>query len=213
MQQTAPPPSPSPSFAGLLAAHASPAPAWSDDDLADDVATLSYERSLRTHLRDRHAGLPGRSLPQSAESEPIDGGQEPGADDSLLEPRATALRSQYLGADSQPKTAIVPMAPLEKDLKCASVTLRLSKAENAQLRQRAAEAGLTISDYLRSCTFETESLRALVKNTLAQLRTNSSRPDGANARKNAPNPARRAWFGWFWALLPFDSCRRRVARA
>jgi hypothetical protein len=33
---------------------------------------------------------------------------------------------------------------LERDLKCASITIRVSKAENAQLRRRAAEAGLTV---------------------------------------------------------------------
>src|ERR1017187_3941860 len=51
MQQTvAPAPSAkSQSFAGLLAALAAPAPtAWSDEDLADDYATLSYERALRS---------------------------------------------------------------------------------------------------------------------------------------------------------------------
>jgi hypothetical protein len=47
----------------------------------------------------------------------------------------------------------------------------MSQAECAQLHRRAAEAGLTVSAYLRSCTFETESLRAMVKDTLAQLRS------------------------------------------
>ena len=51
----------------------------------------------------------------------------------------------------------------------------MSEVESAQLRQRAAEAGLTISAYLRSCTFEAESLRAQVKETLAQLRAPSVR--------------------------------------
>jgi hypothetical protein len=61
-------------------------------------------------------------------------------------------------------------AAFERELKCASITIRLSQDECAQLRQRAAEAGLTVSAYLRSCTFEAESLRAMVKDTLAQLR-------------------------------------------
>jgi len=60
MQQpaaTAPSPTSS-SFAGLLAALAAPAASnrsqpWSDDDLADDYATLSYEQALRTHARFR----------------------------------------------------------------------------------------------------------------------------------------------------------------
>jgi hypothetical protein len=51
MQQTAAQirPPPAPSFAGLLAALTAPAPktAWNNDDLAEDVATLSYEHALR----------------------------------------------------------------------------------------------------------------------------------------------------------------------
>ena len=57
-----------------------------------------------------------------------------------------------------------------KALKKASITIRLSEPECEQLRQRAAEAGLTVSAYLRSCTLEVESLRAQVKQTLAQMR-------------------------------------------
>jgi hypothetical protein len=56
------------------------------------------------------------------------------------------------------------------DHKTASITIRMSEAECAQLRQRAADAGLTISAYLRSCTFEAEALRGQVKEALAQIR-------------------------------------------
>jgi len=37
--------------------------------------------------------------------------------------------------------------------------------------QAGREAGLTVSAYLRSCTFEAEALRAQVKEALAELRT------------------------------------------
>ena len=56
------------------------------------------------------------------------------------------------------------------DLRQASVTIRLSQAECARLHERAAEAGVTVSAYLRSCTFEAEALRAEVKAALADLR-------------------------------------------
>ena len=46
----------------------------------------------------------------------------------------------------------------------------MSRSEIAQLQRRAAEAGLTVSAYLRSCTFEAEALRTQVKEALAQLR-------------------------------------------
>jgi hypothetical protein len=75
---------------------------------------------------------------------------------------------------------------LGRDLKCASITIRLSEAECAQLRQRAAEAGLTISAYLRSCTFEAESLRALVRDTMAQLRQATNAAARPTAASEAP---------------------------
>ncbi len=54
--------------------------------------------------------------------------------------------------------------------KSASVTVRLTSAEDERLRQRAVEAGMTISAYLRSCAFEVETLRAQVKQTIAEMR-------------------------------------------
>ncbi|KAA6460287.1 hypothetical protein DYQ86_14710 [Acidobacteria bacterium AB60] len=68
-----------------------------------------------------------------------------------------------------------------KTRRSASITVRLSVEESEQLHLRAAEAGLTVSAYLRSCALEVETLRAEVKSTLAQLR---SAP--------APQPAHRA---------------------
>ena len=147
-------------FAGLLVSLAAPAsvgsgskpePGWDDDALADDVASISYERALRTHARSRPAEL---------------GTQAP-ADSSR-----TGLKTPM------PEVAVAP-----KTLKNASITIRLSEPECAQLRQRAAEAGLTISAYLRSCTLEVESLRAQVKETLAQLR--SPKPGGTEREEQA----------------------------
>ena len=157
MQQTATPSPDSPSFAGVLAALAAPAPAWNDDDLADDVATLSYERALRAHARYQRPDPADRSLLQPAELRPLDGDDGFRPDRSPDEPAAIPRSAQSSTADPQPMAALVTPAALARDLKSASITIRLSKAENAQLRQRAAQAGLTISDYLRSCTFEAES--------------------------------------------------------
>lgn len=66
--------------------------------------------------------------------------------------------------------------------KSSSIHIRLSAPESAQLKQRAAEAGLTVSAYLRSCVLEAETLRAQVKQALAQLRVAS-----------APEKPRRWW--------------------
>jgi hypothetical protein len=176
-------------FAGLLAALAAPAqkppPAWHEDELADDVTSLSYESALRAHARYRYA-------PSSDES------PAPGANP----PRRNAERevpiNSVLAADPVPRcaappnaaaeaaTARVPSTPCERNVKSASITIRMSQAECAQLHQRAAEAGLTISAYLRSCTLEAESLRAMVKETMAQLRSKGAAKQEASTAASQP---------------------------
>lgn len=113
-------------------------------------------------------------------------------------------RYRPLAVDPQPQPAPEPAAvapasaPAIATLprKSESVTVRLSHEESERLRQRAAEAGLTVSDYLRSCVFEVESLRAQVKETLAALRALQTR-----------NPRRPAW------LRRLFSCRAPRASA
>jgi predicted DNA binding CopG/RHH family protein len=85
----------------------------------------------------------------------------------------------------------------ERNLRRTSITIRMSSEENLQLRKRAAEAGLTVSAYLRSCTFEAESLRALVKDTLAQLRASAETKNGRKAAK--PRHRWRDWMNLLWS--------------
>jgi hypothetical protein len=153
-------------FAGLLTALASVKPTelprWNDDDNPKDVATLSYENALRKHARYK-----------SGDAEEITTTQPP------------ASRSARIGAaikNEMPLRQAATLAPKgERDRKCASVTIRMSHSECEQLRERAAEAGLTISAYLRSCTFEADSLRAQVKQTLAELRSTHA-PEASQAK-------------------------------
>jgi len=204
----------SPSFAGLLAALATPVPksasAWNDDDLEDDVATLSYERALRTHTRHRSTGLTDHPLTEAAASEatrfeaPVKAQAAP-FEQSAAEFAASA-KFQEIAENTEPEPNCLRTAQLERNLKDASITIRMSKAECAQLHRRAAEAGLTVSAYLRSCTFEAESLRAMVKETLTQLRA-------ATAEKEP----RRSWFrgvaNWLARLLTPWHGSQRIARA
>jgi predicted DNA binding CopG/RHH family protein len=199
MQQTAPAaPSPaSPTFAGILAALASRpsgppgrAPAWNDSELADDVATLSYERALRTHARYRAPELTGSRLGPSADA--------PAAEEAVLaaaEPASAVFRADAAEEAGMDAAAEETAAADEGNRKSASITIRLSRTECKQLRKRAAEAGLTVSAYLRSCTFEAESLRAMVKDTLAQLRNEPARDGSAHATGN-----RRGWREWLGRL-------------
>jgi hypothetical protein len=46
----------------------------------------------------------------------------------------------------------------------------MSDEELDRLRQRAAESGVTVSAYMRSCVLEAEMLRAQVKQALAEIR-------------------------------------------
>jgi hypothetical protein len=207
MQQSAvpAPSSNSPSFAGLLAALAAPGqqrdPGWSDDSLADDYATLSYERALRTHARYRSA-QDSVSTSDSSLTKPFD-------------PGPIRIHEAFPAA-SDASAVSRPTTP-DRNLKSASITIRLSEAESAQLRKRAAEAGLTISAYLRSCTFEAESLRALVKDTLAQLRSDPSKAEGSASNRTAANdasrPIRRSWLQRWARFWPRAQAVPGAARA
>jgi hypothetical protein len=229
MQQSTEPASPS--FAGLLAALAAPgqgswapaakpaspprsnAPAWNDDDLAEDVATLSYERALRTHARYRATD---QSLTQLNDLPPNLLSELPDFDFEETSPATKAPAPEAPFADYA-KTAAASHSdryatPLEKNLKQASVTIRMSRSECVQLHRRAAEAGLTVSAYLRSCTFEAESLRAMVKDTLAQLRAVT--PADEPAHTPTPDPTRRRRVAdWLTHLLTPWQSRQREARA
>jgi hypothetical protein len=220
MQQTAAstPSSTSPNFAGLLAALTSPTPktAWNTDDLADDVATLSYEHALRTHSRYRSpdpgewgfaqaadlAAAQARETRQSREANQ--------ADAAPLTPTATLPVETGWGEDDEPNIAHGLNALPDKNKKCSSITIRLSKPECDQLRKRAAEAGLTVSAYLRSCTFEAEALRAQVKEVLAELRSATSVSDDLQVRK--PKVVRRSWSDWFMRFMPGWNPSQRMAR-
>jgi len=187
MQETAgDTPTTAASFASLLAALAAQTPepagkpakqkarkqaAWSDDDLEDDVATLSYEQALRAHARRTPAALaPKEAMPTGRAAK-----------------REKAVRKAASRWSTLPR----------ESRKSVSVTIRMSQSECEQLNARAAEAGMTISAYLRSCTFEAEALRAQVKETLAKLR----QPRQAEEKK-PPESEKPALQGWRTRLLP-----------
>jgi hypothetical protein len=209
MRQPAPsqPSSSLSSFAGLLATIASPrtsppsdatdAPLWNSTDLGEDVATLSYERALRAHARYRpanrdsdrgdgsltRAGDPGGDARADA---PI----EIGAAGAFGVAGAFGTAGATDAADAAP--GLLTGTAREGDLRSASVTIRLSRAECTRLHQRAAEAGLTVSAYLRSCAVEAEGLRAQVKQALAELKAGSK---GLTEQGNK-KPGRQNFLGW-----------------
>jgi hypothetical protein len=212
MQQTAvntPSSAPS-SFEGLLAALAAPTPrtAWNNDDLAEDVATLSYEHALRAHARYSSADAGDFAFTQTAglEANQTAGAPQRGSAASAQSPALWAAPGW--SEEREAKSAEDVSTALDRNKKCASITIRLSKTECDQLRRRASHAGLTVSAYLRSCTFEAEALRAQVKDVLAELRTATS-----PGKQSAPAAARRPWFRWLSRFMPRGYYGRRVARA
>jgi hypothetical protein len=222
----------SPSFAGLLAALTGPAQptgisddgslstkqrpasAWNDDDLADDVAILSYESALKAHARYHPSQDSDQSLTQPANPEPFCY-EEASSDVAAAARQPVARHIPGLEPMTTPapdpslNPSLYRAAAFERNLKDASITIRMSKAECAQLHRRAAEAGLTVSAYLRSCTFEAESLRAMVKDTLARLRSVTAQ---AKPAPSAPNRFGRIT-RWLARLLTPWHGSQRVARA
>ena len=245
MLQTMQPPAPSqpapsrPSFAGLLATLARPqpdtradGPLWNSSDFGEDVATLSYERALRTHARYRPANRAPDRTPDRDLNRDLNRDLDRDLDRDLAQ--AGPFPTQPDGAESHPhgdagigkdvagsgvaasaavaidaSPGLETSATRDRNLRSASVTIRMSEVECARLHRRAAEAGLTVSAYLRSCAVEAETLRAQVKQALAELKTENKPPHRAKnalwaSRERAKEPTdpagrkgqRRSFFDW-----------------
>jgi hypothetical protein len=178
------------SFASFLAGLAAPETTgsddWNVDDLAEDVATISYEQALRS-LSSHPAG-DGPALSTGVKSTKL-----PAEDAGVA---AAAAKGRDWPA-SGPRTG----APAD-NRKSASITIRLSQAESAQLHERAAAAGMTISAYLRSCTFEMEAMRAQVKEALAQFNSATVAPVEATKAPEKPAVAFQTWRSRFFPRRP-----------
>jgi len=183
-QPAALPPSPSSSsFAGLLASLTSPAPAvaGNNGEVADDVVTLTYEQALRNHAPHRfHRFGPHSDSPKRPAGDAAFGNWDNA-------PSAMAARTDEAAAT--PVRDSAGSSAASRDLRTASVTIRLSEAECALLRERAAEAELTVSAYLRSCVLEADALRAQVKEALAKMKV-------AVGTQTVAAPVRTPFFGW-----------------
>jgi hypothetical protein len=170
MTESAPTPSKnSGSFASFLASFTGSAndatDEWDLSALADDVATISYEQALQAHRRPR--------VSENATEE---------LRESFTQPAPDPSGSEQTG-------------PGSKKRKTASITLRLTAAEQAQLQERAAAAHISVSAYIRSCIFEAENLRAQVKEALKQIRaTASGEPKSAEEPNSTPGHGRFYFF-------------------
>lgn len=176
------PEAPSRDFAGFLASFAAGdktvQPQSEPDEGDENVASLTYEHALRLHVRPFQASASDQPERNSAANSLTSGIH-----------RSSVIAGSGLSDTAMPHET---NAPPPSGRRCSSITVRLSAAESEQLHLRAAEAGMTVSAYLRSCAFEVESLRAEVKTTLSQLRSlNTKKPEPIQSGK------RRPWFRLF----------------
>jgi hypothetical protein len=166
------------SFANLLASLTSKLQRdpWDDGTLPDDVVTITYEQALRA----------GRAS-QPATNQLLDG-----ADHAKGEPFNAPVRGPQ-------------HSQLAKKLRTASITIRVTSEEQAQLHTRALAAQLSVSAYLRSCIFEAESLRTQVKEALAQMQLKSSQITSTTDSSQSSRNWRKRLFPAFFdirRLLP-----------
>jgi predicted DNA binding CopG/RHH family protein len=153
---------------------------WIDEALAEDVATISYEQALRAHARYRH-------------TEPLPPAPPEHTDPTVPKPPQSVRITEWAPNDTS--------AALAASRKLSSITIRMSRAECEQLRQRAAAAGLTVSAYLRSCIFEVEALRAQVKDALSELHSEPGQPRAQHS-ENRDKPASADWRARLFAHWP-----------
>lgn len=164
--------------------------------LADDVVTLSYEQALQGHGRYR-----GRTAAVAKEAMKAE------MPDTEVE---TPQLTEGWGGSREPVTGDEGGPSQEdreteqaKTRKAASLTVRMSGPECAQVHARAAEAGITVSAYVRSCVVEAENLRAQVKQALAEMRagTEAERARGEHERARG-EPEHGSVRGWRSRLFP-----------
>lgn len=187
---------PSTTFAGLMSTLTGspprPAASWAEDALPEDVAVLSYEQALRAQSRWRPES-PGENLFACSSAEAKAAIPTPPAErDSVAAPPGASPAKESLNPPS---------------LKSASVTIRMSQVESEALHQRATEAGMTVSAYLRYCAMEVESLRGLVRQTTAELK--EAMAAAKPTRREASLSWRQRIAGW---ITPWRELRQ-TARA
>jgi predicted DNA binding CopG/RHH family protein len=199
---------PSADFAGLMAKMNSSgrsARSWLAEDAAptmlDEIIPLSYEQALKKHARrpsvehtaekiDRVASLLAENLAERRNHSTVHTEQSPA--NELAEGFATReidRDSKEFEQDTLSLNRASAQTAKATETKAASITLRMSEQEAIQVRKRAADAGLTISAYIRSCVCEAELLRAQVKSALIEIRQVNSRKE-----ESAPGNVNRPWW-------------------
>jgi hypothetical protein len=100
---------------------------------------------------------------------------------AMLQPAITPTYAAGLSparaakGDTQPASTPASLEVMRRDSaleqRHAVVSIRVNDMEFDRLRLRAAESGLSVSAYMRSCVLDAEHLRAQVKQALAEMRS------------------------------------------
>jgi hypothetical protein len=198
----------------------------------DDLAFVSYEKALRTHSRYKSGPepIPDASLPQNpprpssiphvAKPADLSSPQHPVASNSELMDDLDPAFSQQIDSPVKPPQSgqqiqsdrsgltqqilNAARAAQQLELKRCTISVRLNLVESEILRLRAAESGMTISAYLRSCVLEADQLRAQVKQALAELRSKTTECDSPSKPFKKQNRSFRAWIHALAETLRFS---------
>ena len=156
-----------------------PAPAITQDEPAQ--VAFKYDAIRPDKLSLSTAGLPihGTGPRQKATPQPF----------------GTVL-AEALPIDPDPSPELGPLAlvwPVSpKNERQVSMSLRVASSEQALIKARAAEAGLSVSAYLRHCALEVEKLRNQVHHALALIDERSER--SLTARQSSAQRSQNHFF-------------------
>jgi hypothetical protein len=174
--------------------------AWAGADVAakskDSVREISYEEAVRSSRYRRHVV---EELPKSEAFEPavqqIAAKRTPhspiGEKRRDAKPK-TASKKTYTKAklpatpvfrqvleksvETPVQIARVTPAGIADPRRQVSLSVRLAASDQALIKMRAAEAGISASGYMRQCALEVEQLRKQVEQTLATLQRSAAAP-------------------------------------
>jgi hypothetical protein len=177
------------------------------NEMIDGVCEVSYEEALQSSRR-RWQTHTATTSPAAHTEQPaaidfqdddaiapdtftLTAGTEPSGEVTISagEPHPGSFRtilSQTVSPDvnSGPLALVWPAA--NKSEHQVSMSLRVAASEQALIKARAAEAGLSASAYLRHCALEVEKLRAQVHHTLALIEQRSSQNSGLSLPSATP---------------------------
>ncbi|HWT65510.1 MAG TPA: hypothetical protein VN151_05305 [Terracidiphilus sp.] len=149
------------SFASALAgftASSRPAATLPGDGLEDDIATITYEKALRSKPHKRSTAKSPSPRPNARTT-------------ASTRKQPVSIRG---GAIQIAQPAHAPAPAPAPHRRSSRVSVGLTAVEHAQLLERAAAAGISASAYLRSCLVEAEDLRAQVRDALEQFRASAT---------------------------------------